>query len=534
MSMSGPLGGASSSVRLCLFLSLAVLAVPVFSVAMPPLLDYPNHWARLWLLSGGIDRPPISGMYELVWSNSWSNIGIDLLGVSVGRLVGAPVLGPVLLLASAILPPLGAAMQNRAAFGGWHWWQAGFAVLALTTTFLAGFLNFQISLGFALLAGALEPALARRPAVSAFAVRAVLAGLILVSHPIPLIAYAALIAGFAYGPRWIPDTISRRATGLVLAAVAVAVPVILIMVLAPHPPGTDNGTIGETDWSRALSPIKNRWDLVSAFRTYDLKVDLLVSALWSLPVLWALLARRIRFHAGLLIAGAVLASLSLLVPDTLGGAFWITPRFSIMGFLIMAAAVRPTFMTSRRGTVALAAALLALGVGRTAWVTRIWHQREGDIASVTRALRHVPSGAAVMPVVHELEDPHAAPLGRYFGGFLPAFWHDVTLVLPQRHAFVATLFAERGLQPVQPRQAWSDIAAGAVNVVSFNKILDPAWLVEKHVPYALHWRRFDYILLENADLPDKHGPDPSLPELQLVDDEGFARLYQVHHDVAQR
>ena len=524
---------APPAVTLCLLLSLLVLAVPVFSVAMPPLLDYPNHWARLWLLSGGIDHPPVSGMYEVAWSNSWSNIGIDLMGASLGRLIGASALAPLLLFASAVLPPLGAVAQNRATFGGWHWWQVGFAVLALTTTFLAGFMNFQISLGIALLAGALEPALSRRGIGTAFAARAGLAALILVAHPIPLLAYAAVIAGFAYGPRLLPDAVGRRLARLALAAAAVAVPVVLIMALAPHPPGVSHDGIGETDWTGLFNIIRNRWSLVAAFRTYDLKLDLVISAVWALPLLWAAHARKLRAHAGLLMAGLALLLLSLVVPDTVAGAFWITPRLSIMGMLVVMAAVRPDFTVSRQGATALAAALLALNVGRTTWIAGIWHAREADIRSVDRALAHVPAGATVMPVLHWAKDAHAAPLGRYFCGYTPAFLHDVTLALPRRHAFVATLFAERGLQPVQPRQRLVPLSAVYSLVASFSRIVDPAWLTEQGIDYARHWRRFDYILLENADLPDKNGPDPRLPALRLVANEGFARLYQVRHDDAR-
>jgi len=54
----------------CLCLGLSALALPVLSVRVPPLLDYPNHFARIWLLSGGIDRPPLSAMYALDWTGA--------------------------------------------------------------------------------------------------------------------------------------------------------------------------------------------------------------------------------------------------------------------------------------------------------------------------------------------------------------------------------------------------------------------------------------------------------------------------------
>ena len=45
---------------------------------MPPLLDYPNHFARIWLLAGGAGAQPVSGFYAVDWSGAWTNIGIDV------------------------------------------------------------------------------------------------------------------------------------------------------------------------------------------------------------------------------------------------------------------------------------------------------------------------------------------------------------------------------------------------------------------------------------------------------------------------
>ena len=46
--------------------------------------------------------------------------------------------------------------------------------------------------------------------------------------------------------------------------------------------------------------------------------------------------------------------------------------------------------------------------------------------------------------------------------------------------------------------------------------------------YLKDWqRRFDYVLVLNADRPDELGPAPRLPELELVVDEGFAQLWRV-------
>src|SRR5258708_3171440 len=38
-------------------IATVIVLFPVLSVTVPPILDYPNHYARLWLLSGGANDP---------------------------------------------------------------------------------------------------------------------------------------------------------------------------------------------------------------------------------------------------------------------------------------------------------------------------------------------------------------------------------------------------------------------------------------------------------------------------------------------
>src|SRR5262245_42108238 len=140
-----------------LLVTFAGLALPVWLVAIPPLLDYPNHLMRLWLIAGGTDIVPLSKMYAVSWGSAFTNVGIEYLGAVLGSIIPAVQLGSMFLLLALLLPPLGAVALNRATFGGVHWWQIGFVFFAWNATLIAGFLNFHIGIGGALLAAALEP-----------------------------------------------------------------------------------------------------------------------------------------------------------------------------------------------------------------------------------------------------------------------------------------------------------------------------------------------------------------------------------------
>ena len=146
-------------VRVLLLLSLLMLVVLPFLVKVPPLLDYPNHLSRLWLIAGGVRLAPVSSMYQLNWSGASTNIGIDLLARAFGGVLGIGLLGPLLLGASLVLPPLGAIALNRTAFGGPHWWQWSCPGLVE-----GEWLSFKADMGGWLAAGFAPPR--RRPADS--------------------------------------------------------------------------------------------------------------------------------------------------------------------------------------------------------------------------------------------------------------------------------------------------------------------------------------------------------------------------------
>ena len=132
----------------------AAVVLPALLFPLPPVLDYPNHLARIWLIAGGVDAAPVSRFYFEDWQAVGAGIGIDLFAKLLAPVVPPFTIGLVLLLLAMLLPPLGTVALNTRLFGGVNAWQPYFFVIWCAQTLLAGFLNFQIGLGLALLAGA--------------------------------------------------------------------------------------------------------------------------------------------------------------------------------------------------------------------------------------------------------------------------------------------------------------------------------------------------------------------------------------------
>ena len=105
-----PPGGA---LLLCV---CAALAVPLLVVDLPPLLDYPNHLARLFLLAGGLRDPVLARMYAVNWAVI-PNLAIDLIGPPLIRVFGLYAAGKCLIALALLLPVLGSVAYSRAVFG---------------------------------------------------------------------------------------------------------------------------------------------------------------------------------------------------------------------------------------------------------------------------------------------------------------------------------------------------------------------------------------------------------------------------------
>ena len=100
---------ASRLTRAAVFIALASLVVPFLVADIPPLADYPNHLARMYLHGGGIADAPVSGMYRMAW-DTMTNIGVDLAAALLAPLIGWAFLGRILATLAAILPPIGGAL----------------------------------------------------------------------------------------------------------------------------------------------------------------------------------------------------------------------------------------------------------------------------------------------------------------------------------------------------------------------------------------------------------------------------------------
>ena len=523
-------------------LSFLTLLAPLLTAEIPPLTDYPNHLARYWLIAGGLREPALAPFYRIDWFNAVTNVGVDRMVALLSPFASGMLLGHLALIAAAVLPPLGVLALNHAITGRITAWQALFPLAAWSTTFLMGFLNFQIGLGLALLFAAADPLarpdlwriLERRGMGWGLAAIRIPLGLVLAAdHLFGLLFYAVLLAGLGMGPE---PLVLRRWRTLLLrlrrAALAGAWCLIPLAIIATHKalPGTE-GAPQSFDHSIQYNVMPGKLaTLFSALASYNVFQEMVLGGALVALFAWLNKRRALTAHVGLMVACAGLVALAILAPSRAAGASWIDRRFPIMALFCALAALQLRKGVSPRFALAVGGASLGLACLQSAWVGWNWRAMERDMRAVRQVLAAVPAGATILPLQHDpsLALKWHAPAGRYMFGVGDATYrHFPALAVPFRHAFVPNLFAARGLQPLKVLGSWDRIVEhNGGDLASVSALLRPP--LAEEASYIPGWRRrFDYVLVLNADMPDQSGPFRAPPELTLVSATRFAQLWRV-------
>lgn len=506
-----------------------IVLLPTLFVPIPALMDYPNHLTRLWLLMGGASVAPLDQFYLVRWHGIGTNIGIDLAAEAMAGKISPFLLGRVLVALAVLTPPLGAITLNRVLYRKWTPWQLFFFLFWSSETLLTGFLNFQIGLGFALFAAAIDVRLPR--SVPRLACRAALSAALLIVHPFALLFYAALTAGLHFGgERLTASPLFARTMRAVAEAAVCAVPVALFLLLHQMVPGQTE----EHDTAIHYLPLIFRLlSLLSPLTSYDLRIDILFCGLLAGGMAYLGKSGSFRIHTGLLIVAGVLAAMALCIPDYVFATAWISRRFPIMAVLagLCAFSIRQPESGSPWRLILVAIFLVGL---RTAWIGWNWQASNAFVMSLRQATETLPPGSAVLPMQHWSGATNLRRPGRILGLHDDSYRHLASLVVPWRHVYNPMLFSQSGKQPLTVRPPWDRISLSLGGGLPSVFALNDDRLIPPRQEYMRQWRTcFDYVLVLNADAEDENGTFLPPKELTLVRDSGFAQLYRIHRTQPQ-
>jgi len=414
------------------FLLLSLIAIlPIASVRLPPILDYPNHLARMHILAALPGSADLARYYRAVWTPI-PDLAFDAVVPALAAVVPVETAMRIVLATMLLALAGGCLALHRVAFRRWSPWPLFAFLLLYNRILLWGFLNYLAGLALMLWALAAWIAMERQPAFLRIVVGAVLATAIYFAH---------LAAFGAYGLAIVAMSLAAPAGKFkqTAAAVATLLPGAILFLLAPT-----SGAESHIDYGNPL----RKFDLpVSIFDNYDRVLDGATFGIVLVAVIAGLVRRKIALHAQLRWVLLALLAAFIILPSRLLSASGIDHRLPVAIALLFVAAsdwgiVAPKWRTG------VTAALLALLLVRMGVIETIWLRADRQYEALRPALGHIAQGATVAV---------AAPASGVQAGGIPLL-HFPTLAALDRDAFVDTIFADPRQQPLRLTEAAANLA----------------------------------------------------------------------------
>lgn len=487
------------------------LSVPLALYDTPPLLDYPSHLGRMRVLVA--DEGDV---LRRIWTPDWSlipNLALDLCVPLLARAMPLETAMRLFAGLALLLPPLGVVALSRVVFRRRSWWPLVAFIIAYDGTMLAGFLNFRVGVGLALLLAAAQLALRRRGFGWRLGLAAISVLPLYFCHLTALALHLAIVGAVEAEANWRERWL--RLGGWLALAPLVIVPLVLLRLKPATEEAANAGLFGGV-WTLLTNPLERLRNLATAFLSYDPFVDLMAVALVVVPLAVAWRRGCLARAPGLWLLALGLFAAFPLAPMALLGGTWVDRRVALFAVLVLIAATDPlaAFGPARRWLIA---AGVGLGLVRVALVGAVWADfAAGDLRDLERVTAAIEPEARVL-VVRARPRGHPAHIW-----WQPRAWqimvdvdatiHWPALALIRRGAFLPLLHTGRGRQPLAVRASYGCLARPDGQPPHWPALMRLSPTDLEAAPYLADWpARFDYVLLLQAG--EVAGGDRLLPEL---------------------
>ncbi len=483
---------------------MLLATVPFFSTVLPPLFDYPNHLARMHVLSEGGNQ-----FYAVHWE-PLPNLAQDLIVPPLAQLMPLDIASRLFLVAIFGLITGGTILLNRVATGVWRMWPLLAFLLLYNRMFLWGFLNYLFGIGVALAGTALWLALERERWWLRTLASSLVALACYLSHIAAFGFYVLVIIGIELSPargelrvrRWL--AIGRRTA---IAGAQFAIPAVLF--LGYWHPAAAGGISYAAFWRKA--------DLLfSVFDNYDRAFDIVCFALFLGLIGWLAATRQLRLAPRLGGAVGLVFAAYLLLPSQIYGGSGADHRLPVATFLLLIAASAAKF-PNRRTAAAIGVAAAVLLVVRLAVIEYVWLRADRIYSADLAGIDMLPRGAK-LAVAYPASAVNFVPV--------PGV-HLAVLAVARRGAFVPTLFANKGQQPIALKPSY-DVLADAATPQDFWSIVVTGRDAAKTAGLPQTLQQYDFLAVTGGEPSE----EPPIQCLRSFFKQPNFEIFTVVHDAA--
>jgi hypothetical protein len=391
-----------------------MLLTPIWIVAFPPLLDYPNHLARSFVLAH-LNRPGFS--FSQFYRSDWGlypYLGIDAVLAVLGRILPIEAAGRVYLSLCLLALPLAAWFFVRQAHPEEDpralWSPLWALLIAYNVFFLEGFLNFDLSIAVGFVALGLWLRWLDLRVIARWIVALVVFTALYFTHLLGFVITGMIVAVYL--------AISRRPLRDWIWSGALALPGGAFYLHSSRVGLSANKIIfhGLDDKLDSLGMIMH------GYQPWLDCVSLGALAVWFLAAWWR--NREFHWDRKWIFIAAFLFTLFWMIPWMWGEGSDLDIRVLPFLFVVILATAR----VGRRAKW-LAAIPLLLFATRAASMKQHFLQVQPELAGLARSFDAVPRGALVLPVVEGDRDPIERPFTHFWAyGVIRRGWFSPYLM----------------------------------------------------------------------------------------------------------
>ncbi|MGI9492928.1 MAG: hypothetical protein ACR2QF_11070, partial [Geminicoccaceae bacterium] len=393
------------------------------------------------------------------------NLAMDLVIPWLSKAMPLNVAGRLFLALTILSTLASVAFLHRTLFNQWSFSPLIALLFIYHGSLMAGMVNFSLGIGLVPAALAFWIILQSASATKRILMGSAIALLLFFCHIVAFGAYGLLMIAYEARRIWDgrgrPDARSRIVGNILVAGLTGFVPTLLFIrqTLRYDLATSADSALSWGNWSwkskALLAPLAN----------YNLSVDLASLAILIGLAMWAWLSGRLKIDRRIGPGLCLLAVGFLVAPKALwsGGVF--DQRLAILFALLFIGS-----MSFRAGDGATRTAVSSLLIGlfliRLGTIATTWLEHRGDLAEMRSAFGRIEAGARVLVVQPDsTAGPRLAP-DRH-----KAFHHAAhmaslaTLAVIERSAFVSSIYAIPGQQPLRLREPFRDLGGKGAAMV---------------------------------------------------------------------
>lgn len=426
---------------LALFVALcAAISLPVLTHKLPPLSDYVNHLARMYVIDAQGHDAYLDRFYEIHWQII-PNLMMDLVVPTLARLVNIYLAGQFFLISIFVLILSGTLALNRALIGRWSALPLVAAPLLYNNLLLVGVANYLFGIGLMLWALAAWVALRDRAWPWRYAVSAAFVIALFFCHLVSVALYGLGLFAFEAERLW--RMRGWRSRAKLAEFCATAIPFLPVLPLLYESPTL--GLATEYSWEQ-----NGKIDgVMYVFNVYSEYVAFTLIGIGAVSLIWAIRHKLVRFPAMGWILLVLGTAVYLATPRVLFATYMADQRLPI-GLVFMLIACLNVRFPRRAVRYGFAAVLATLVCVRVAEVEVMWNKLSKGVESLHQSVQFIERGAKVLVAY---ADPSGGDDVRDLG-----LMHAACLAMIERSALVTTAFTVPGKQILRVRADYADLA----------------------------------------------------------------------------